>query len=115
MIKSFIFHKVGGQLFKSGLVHFLAVLGIDAENSRLRRAVDYSYIIAGVVYDVRVLGSEILLPSAKREEQEGDESIRDRFLQQRRQFLADRTGSFSVVFWDTCTIALPPIFHYQYP
>jgi len=93
VFRSFIFHKVGGQQFKSGLIHFLAVLGIDDENNRLRRASDFSYILAGVVYCIRLLGVEILLPSKDREEQEEDDQIRERFLDQRRQYLADGSGT----------------------
>jgi superfamily II DNA helicase RecQ len=93
VLRSFIFHRVGGQQFQSGLIHFLAVLGIDEQNNRLRRATDYSYILAGVVYDVRVLGAEILLPSAERAQQENDLGSREQFLRQRSRFLADGTGT----------------------
>ena len=68
VFQSFIFQKVGGQQFKSGLIHFLAVLGINEDNNRLRRASDFLYILAGVVYYVRLLGVEILLPSKERDE-----------------------------------------------
>ena len=47
-------------------MHYLAVLGIDEETERLRTGNNYSYILARVVYYVRVLGVEILLPSARR-------------------------------------------------
>lgn len=90
---SFIFHKVGGKQFSSGLIHFLAVLGIDEDNNRLRRAVDYSYMLAGMVYNIRVLGAELLLPAAKREQQIDDLDGREAFLEQRRRFLADGTGT----------------------
>jgi hypothetical protein len=65
---SFIFHKVSGKQFSSGLIHFLAVLGINEDNNQLRRAVDYSYMLARMVYNIRVLGAELLLPAAKREQ-----------------------------------------------
>jgi hypothetical protein len=72
LLQVLIFQRVRGDTFKSPLLHFLAVLGIDGETRRLRKANDFSYILAGVVYCARVLSAVILLPSAKREEQ-GDE------------------------------------------
>ncbi|KAF2741591.1 hypothetical protein M011DRAFT_374516, partial [Sporormia fimetaria CBS 119925] len=91
VLASFIFHSVGGQPFRSGLIHFVAVLGIDAETKRLRTAKHYSYMLAGMVYCMRVLGVEKLLPSAHRNKQR-DEDCK-RFLQQRENYLAD--GSYS--------------------
>jgi hypothetical protein len=91
VLAAFIFRPVGDRPFSSGLIHFLAVLGIDAEMDRLRTAKNYSYMLAGVVYCIRVLGVEYLLPAAQRDEQ-GDEH-RERFLQMRRDYLAD--GSYS--------------------
>jgi len=88
---SFIFQSIGNDPFDSGLVHFLAVLGIDEELKRLRTANDFSFMLAGVVYCIRALAMESLLPSAEREEQGDDE--RNEFLDKRKQFLAD--GSFS--------------------
>ena len=88
-----IFQRVRGDTFKSTLLHFLAVLGIDGETRRLREANDFSYMLAGVVYCVRVLSAEILLPSAKREQQ-GDEDDR-KFRALRDEYLAD--GSYSVM------------------
>jgi hypothetical protein len=55
-------------MFKSTILHFLAVLRIDEEISQLRQANDFSYILAGVVYYVRVLAVEIILPSIGRED-----------------------------------------------
>ena len=72
-------------------MQFLAVLGIDTETKRLRSAKNYSYMLAGMVYCVRVLGVEKLLPAAGRDEQTEDE--RDRFLDMRKKYLAD--GSYS--------------------
>lgn len=91
LLGSFVFQTVGDRPFDSGLVHFLAVLGIDEEMNRLRTADNFSYMLAGVVYCVRALAVEVLLPSAQRDEQ-GD-AERKRFLRKRRQFLAD--GSYS--------------------
>lgn len=89
----FIFFKVGHDPFRSGLVHFMAVLGIDEENRRLKRASDYSYILAGVVYCVRLLAAEKLIPREDREDEERQVEVVDRFLHLRRQFLAD--GSYT--------------------
>jgi hypothetical protein len=49
-------------------VQFLAVLGIDGEIGRLRTAKNYSFMLAGMVYGVRVLGIEKLLPVDRRNE-----------------------------------------------
>lgn len=91
VLAAFIFEPIVHTVFDSGLVHFLAVLGIDAEMDRLRTAKNYSYMLAGVVYCVRVIGVEALLPAGERDEQGVEE--RERFLEKRRQFLAD--GSYS--------------------
>ncbi|KAL5372453.1 hypothetical protein PMIN06_012138 [Paraphaeosphaeria minitans] len=91
MLSAFIFTSYIRSPFECGLVHFMAVLGFDAEMGRLRTAKNYAYMVAGIVYCVRVIGVKYLLPSALREEQGAGE--RDRFLVMRRQFLAD--GSFS--------------------
>jgi hypothetical protein len=90
--RSFIFHKVYHKPFESPMLHFMAVLGIDEENNRLKEANDYSYMLAGLVYCARVIGLEVLLPSKSRNWQ-GDVEY-ETFLQQRKQFLAD--GSMSV-------------------
>ena len=55
-------------MFKSAILHFLAVLGIDEEINLLRQANDFSYMLAGVVYCVRVLAVEIILLSTERED-----------------------------------------------
>ena len=65
----FIFHKVGGDKFRSALIHVTAVLGVDEENRRLKERINFSYILAGLTWDMRVLGAELLLPAAKRERQ----------------------------------------------
>jgi hypothetical protein len=66
-LRSFIFVLYGNDIFSSGLIHFLALLGIDTEMNRLRTARNYSYMLAGVVYCTRVLAVEKLLPTAQRE------------------------------------------------
>ncbi|THX19302.1 hypothetical protein D6D12_10739 [Aureobasidium pullulans] len=49
------------------MIHFMAVIGIDETNARLRDGNDYSYIIAGLVYVSRLVAAEALLPSLERE------------------------------------------------
>jgi superfamily II DNA helicase RecQ len=90
-LSSFILTSYGNVALSSGLVQFLAVLGIDTETKRLRTAKNYSYMLAGMVYCVRVLGVEKLLPAARRNEQ--TEEDRDMFLDMRKKYLAD--GSYS--------------------
>ncbi|KEF50790.1 uncharacterized protein A1O9_13158 [Exophiala aquamarina CBS 119918] len=89
----FIFHKVGGDKFRSGLIHFTAVLGIDEENRRLKEPLNFSYILAGLTWDMRVLGVELLLPSSKRERQLKESSWGDRFLRWRQEYLSDGGGT----------------------
>ncbi|KAF1934835.1 hypothetical protein EJ02DRAFT_322735, partial [Clathrospora elynae] len=81
---SFLLTSYGNKALSSGLVQFLAVLGIDTERKRLRAAKNYSYMLAGIVYCVRVLGVEKLLPAAGRDEQTEDD--RDRFLDMRKKY-----------------------------
>lgn len=90
--QSLIFHKVYHKPFESPMLHFMAILGIDEENNRLKEANDYSYMLAGLVYCTRVIGLELLLPSKNRIWQVDVDY--ETFLQQRKQFLAD--GSMSV-------------------
>jgi hypothetical protein len=90
-LSSFILTSYDNKALSSGSVQFLVVLGIDAETKRLRRAKNYSYMLARMVYCVRVLGVEKLLPAAGRDEQGDDD--RDRFLDMRKKYLAD--GSYS--------------------
>jgi TctA family transporter len=71
--ESLIFQRVHGDMFKSAVLHFLAVLGIDEEIGRLRQANDFLYMLAGVVYCVRVLAIEIILPSTEREDQDEED------------------------------------------
>jgi hypothetical protein len=49
-------------------VQFLAILGINGEMGRLRTAKNYSFMLAGVVYCVRVLGIEKLLLAGGRDD-----------------------------------------------
>ena len=89
--ESFIFVTVRGNVFISALLHFLAVLGIDEDSGRLREANDFSYLLAGVVYCVRAISIEAILPSAEREQQ--DEEDDKRFIDIRERYLAD--GGYS--------------------
>jgi superfamily II DNA helicase RecQ len=90
-LASFIFVKYPREPLSCGFVQFLAVLGIDGEMGRLRTGKNYSFMLAGVVYCVRVLGIEKLLPAGSRDEQ--TEEDRERFMEMREKYLAD--GSFS--------------------
>ena len=91
--ESLIFQHVRGDVFKSAILHFLAILGIDEETRRLRQANDFSYMLAGVVYCVRVIAVEVILPLEEREDQ--DDADDERFKQVRDSFLAD--GTYSVM------------------
>ena len=82
-----------GDTFKSAILHFLAVLGINEETRRLREANDFSYMLAGIVYCIRVIAAEIILPSEEREDQNDEDD--ERFKQTRDNFLAD--GTYSVI------------------
>ena len=63
----FIFYKIGGDKFRSVLIYFTAILGIDKKNRRLKESINFLYILAGLTWDMRVLGAELLLLAAKRE------------------------------------------------
>jgi hypothetical protein len=90
-LASFILVTYPREPLSCGFIQFLAVLGIDREIGRLRTAKNYSFILAGVVYCVRVLGLEKLLPIRQRNEQTEDD--RQKFIEMREKYLAD--GSFS--------------------
>lgn len=51
-------------------------MSIDEEMSRLREAKDVSFTLAGIVYCVRVLTLEDVLPSINREAQTADDIAR---------------------------------------
>jgi hypothetical protein len=57
--------------------------------ARLRNAKNYSYMLAGMVYCVRVIALENLLPASQRDMQ--TEQDRDHFLTMRHRYLADGT------------------------
>jgi hypothetical protein len=50
------------------ILHFLAILRINEETRRLREANDFSYILAGMIYHIRVIATEIILPLEERED-----------------------------------------------
>jgi hypothetical protein len=58
---------VRGDTFKSAILHFLAILRINKEIRQLREANDFSYILASIVYCIRVIAVEIILPLEERE------------------------------------------------
>lgn len=80
LCKILIVCKFTKSEFECPLIHFCAVLGIDGENGRLRRAAAYLYMLAGMVYYVRVLFTEIMLLSTQRDEQNNDPAWREDFL-----------------------------------
>jgi hypothetical protein len=92
-VETFIFNKVYHQPFDCPTVHFLAVMGIDEENDRLRTGNEYSYRVAGLVYCFRVLALQSLLPTEQRECQGPAEF--EVFLEKRKEYLAD--GSMSAM------------------
>jgi hypothetical protein len=51
---SMTYHPVA---LSTGLVQFLAVLGIDPDMARLRTAKNYSYMLAGMVYCTQVIAA----------------------------------------------------------
>ena len=89
----FILTGYGSDKFSSGLVQYLAVLGIDTQTNRLRTAKNFSYMLASVVYCVRVLAAEKILPAAERNNQTEEDC--ERFLEMRKQYLAD--GLYSLI------------------
>jgi hypothetical protein len=68
LLSSFILVLYGNDVFLSRMLYYLAMLGIDIEIGRLYIAKNYSYILVEIVYYIRILFIEILLPAAQREE-----------------------------------------------
>lgn len=81
------FTTTGDDPFNSGLVHFLAMLSIVGDLSRLHTAKNYSYMLAGIVCCMRVLSVKKLLPSAGRSKQTYKDQWR--FSEHREKYLAD--------------------------
>jgi hypothetical protein len=67
------------------------MLGIDREIGRLRIAKNYLFILAGIVYSVRVLGIKKLLLVDRRDEQ--TKADREHFIKIRESYLVDRLFS----------------------
>ncbi|CAD0049699.1 unnamed protein product [Aureobasidium pullulans] len=82
LCKVLLFRKVWNDRFDSAMIHFMAVMGIDETNARLRDGNDYSYMIAGLVYVSRLVAAEALLPSLERENQ--GEAEFEAFLERRK-------------------------------
>ncbi|KAH0352647.1 hypothetical protein KCU83_g3356, partial [Aureobasidium melanogenum] len=104
LIKSFVFVTVRGDVFSSGLLHFLAVLSIDEEMGRLREANDFSYMLAGVVYCTRIFAVEAILPSAERDCQaDGGYSPMSKMLSLLAygKLIARNHGNQGTVLWDS--------------
>jgi hypothetical protein len=93
LLALFIFMQYPREPLSCRFVQFLAILGINGEIGRLRTAKNYSFILAGVVYCVRVLGIKKLLPAGGRDDQ--TEADREHFMKMREKYLAD--GSFSPI------------------
>lgn len=91
VLSAFIFQSYGGRVFDCGLLHFLAVLAINSRTDWLRKGYDFSYLLAGVVYCVRVLGLKALLPADQRDLQTAEDVAY--FLVERKRFLADSSYS----------------------
>ena len=75
-ISSFIFVTYHPVPLCTGLVQFLAVLGIDPEMARLRTAKNYSYMLAGMVYCTRVIATSHLLPNSQHDTEKEQDRVR---------------------------------------
>ncbi|KAF8846480.1 hypothetical protein BDZ45DRAFT_552726, partial [Acephala macrosclerotiorum] len=71
--------------FDSPVIHFAAILRIVENENRLRRSNEYSYMLAGFMYCVRVLFVEHTLSVATRADQTAADI--DRFLELRNKYL----------------------------
>jgi hypothetical protein len=67
--KELICQDVCHQLFESGLIHFLAALGVNPDTLQLRIALEYSSLLSSLVYYVRLLAAEAFLPCEQRSKQ----------------------------------------------
>ncbi|KAL5371081.1 hypothetical protein DPSP01_014505 [Paraphaeosphaeria sporulosa] len=91
LVTSFMLVTSSDKPFSNALVHYLAMLGIDADIHRPRTVKNYLYILTSMVYCIRVLSIEKLLPAALRDEQTDEDRVR--FLQCIEKYLSD--GSYS--------------------
>jgi hypothetical protein len=92
-ISSFNFTEYHPVALSTGLIQFLAVLGIDSEMARLQTAKNCSYMLAGMLYCMRVIALTKLLPASQRETQTIDSC--SQFLSMRHKYLAD--GTFTLM------------------
>ncbi|CAD0055259.1 unnamed protein product [Aureobasidium pullulans] len=93
LCKVLLFRKVWNDRFDSAMIHFMAVMGIDETNARLRDGNDYSYMIAGLVYVSRLVAARGFAPVARaREPRRGRVRSVSRA---EKEFFAD--GSMSVM------------------
>lgn len=81
----------GCDRFNSPIIHFVAVLGIIEDENRLRRGDEYSYMLTGFMYYVRVLFVEYILLVAMMGEQSTKDI--DRFLKLWKEYLVVRSYS----------------------
>ncbi|KAF2679674.1 hypothetical protein K458DRAFT_313719, partial [Lentithecium fluviatile CBS 122367] len=63
LLASFIFISTRDNLFSSKLIYFLAILKINRKIKWLRIVKSYLYILASVIYYIRVITIERLLLS----------------------------------------------------
>ncbi|KAG6274065.1 hypothetical protein E4U47_001716 [Claviceps purpurea] len=82
--------------FANPVIHFMAVLGIHANRGTLREDQDYSPILAGLVYCVRVISLELLLPSKGLR---GIPEIQN-FTEERRKYVSSRWLDGPAPFFD---------------
>ena len=55
LLALFIFQNISNDPFNSGFIYFLTILRINEELNRLQTTNNFSFILAGVVYYIRVL------------------------------------------------------------
>lgn len=72
--KSLLFQGVHRNVFKSTILHFLAMLRFDKEINQLYQANNFLYMLAGIMYCVRMLAIEIILPSMERNNQDEEDN-----------------------------------------
>jgi hypothetical protein len=84
----FILTGTRGLIYSSGLIHFLAVLGIDPKIRQFQTAKNYLYMLAGVVYYTRVLRVAKLLPAVQNSSKTNNNY--KNFLEIRCKYLANK-------------------------
>jgi hypothetical protein len=91
LLALFIFIQYLRELLLCRFVQFLAILGINREIGCLRIAKNYSFILAGVVYCIRVLSIKKLLLAGGCDDQTKADC--KHFMKMREKYLADRLFS----------------------